>query len=247
MAKTRKQSAEAVALSGGKDSAYLAYLLLKQGRRIFGVHVDTGFFPKLALQNARRVARRLGIPLYIVQPRPGLFEHIYRTGLCQLRNGENPFRCICVPCSRLIHKLAAETAGAYGAQVLWVGVGEQHRRHMPVTFCPESFAGVEIRYMDGVSVPSPRRIRRELHSLGLLKMRQTSPLFTNCYVNALMIDECVRAGRGNPYSEYLADGELPVWAVHTLNGALSAASRFRLLSFCFRNLRRRIEDTPKYI
>jgi len=242
MTRIRKQPTEAVALSGGKDSAYLAYLLLKQGRRVFGVHVDTGFFPKLALQNARRVARQLGIPLYIVQPRPGLFEHIYRTGLCQLRNGENPFRCICVPCSRLIHKLAAETAGARGARMLWVGVGEQHHRHMPVAFHPETFAGVEVRYMDGMSMPSPHRIRRELHSLGLLRMRQTSPLFTNCYINALMIDECIRVGRGNPYSKYLADGELPVWAVRTLNGVLSAASRFHLLSFWFRNVRRRIKS-----
>jgi N-acetyl sugar amidotransferase len=54
-----------IGLSGGVDSTYLAYILVKEyGLRPLGIHLDNGWDSKLAVKNIHNVVARLDIDLY---------------------------------------------------------------------------------------------------------------------------------------------------------------------------------------
>ena len=51
-------------LSGGVDSAYMAYLSAKLGLRVLAVHVDSGWNSEVAVRNIERVCQRLRMELH---------------------------------------------------------------------------------------------------------------------------------------------------------------------------------------
>lgn len=51
-------------ISGGVDSAYMAYLAHKLGLRVLAVHVDSGWNTPVAEENIRRMCQRLGMKLH---------------------------------------------------------------------------------------------------------------------------------------------------------------------------------------
>lgn len=54
-----------IGLSGGVDSSYLAYVVVKQlGLRPLAVHVDNGWNTELAIQNIENIVKKLDIDLY---------------------------------------------------------------------------------------------------------------------------------------------------------------------------------------
>ena len=53
-------------LSGGVDSAYMAYLAHKLGLRIMAVHIDTGWNMDMAVENIRRVCEKLHLKLHTI-------------------------------------------------------------------------------------------------------------------------------------------------------------------------------------
>lgn len=54
-----------IGLSGGVDSSYLAYVVVKQlGLRPLAVHVDNGWNSELAVQNIENIVKKLNIDLY---------------------------------------------------------------------------------------------------------------------------------------------------------------------------------------
>jgi len=54
-----------IGLSGGLDSSYAAYIAVKHGLRLLGVHVDNGWDAPFAVSNIQKVCHSLGIELMI--------------------------------------------------------------------------------------------------------------------------------------------------------------------------------------
>lgn len=76
-------------LSGGKDSTYLLHLLRKDysGLRLLCVTMDNGFYSDVAIENARKVAAKLGVEHILYQPRVEIFRNLYRWGLTHIGSG----------------------------------------------------------------------------------------------------------------------------------------------------------------
>ena len=55
-------------ISGGLDSAYLAYLGYKWGLRILAVHIDDGFDTEISKENIRRLCEAAHIELRTIKP-----------------------------------------------------------------------------------------------------------------------------------------------------------------------------------
>lgn len=53
-------------ISGGVDSAYLAYLAKKQGLRVLAVHVDCGWNSEIAVSNIQKLCSKLGYDLHTI-------------------------------------------------------------------------------------------------------------------------------------------------------------------------------------
>lgn len=51
-------------ISGGVDSAYMAYMASKLGLRVLAVHVDSGWNSEIAVRNIERMCEKLGIQLH---------------------------------------------------------------------------------------------------------------------------------------------------------------------------------------
>lgn len=66
-------------ISGGLDSAYLAYLgAAEWGLRIAAVHIDDGFDTEVSRRNIQRLAQACGIQLEIITPDPYQFNELAR-------------------------------------------------------------------------------------------------------------------------------------------------------------------------
>ena len=66
-------------ISGGLDSAYLAYLgAIKWGLRICAVHIDDGFDTELATNNIKNLCKVAGIELINIKPDTEQYADITR-------------------------------------------------------------------------------------------------------------------------------------------------------------------------
>lgn len=83
-------------ISGGLDSAYLAYLGHKWGLRILAFHIDDGFNSIVATQNVQKICEKCGITLNIERPDREQFNDITRAFILAGLPG------ICVPQDNII-------------------------------------------------------------------------------------------------------------------------------------------------
>src|SRR3990172_3774524 len=97
-----------VAMSGGVDSSIAAALLLQQGYEVIGVTLNV--WPKMsqeetvpradvccalgAVEDARRVAQKLGIPHYVLTFREAFSEQVIADFVDEYRRGRTPNPCI---------------------------------------------------------------------------------------------------------------------------------------------------------
>lgn len=103
-----------VALSGGKDSTYLTYLLRKEyGLNVLAFTLDNGFIPKQTFDNIRTVLDKLGVDLMVVKPRADVVSKIYGVSanhdiypLSLLKCGSS----VCVSCIRIVSNLSLRLA-----------------------------------------------------------------------------------------------------------------------------------------
>jgi tRNA-specific 2-thiouridylase len=85
-----------VALSGGVDSAVAALLMVREGHEVHGLHMqnwedDDGYCTAADdLQDARAVARELGIPLHTVDFSAQYKARVFSLFLAELRAGRTP-------------------------------------------------------------------------------------------------------------------------------------------------------------
>lgn len=67
-----------VSLSGGKDSAHLAYLMKREYKlRVLTFTVDIGFMSKRALDNVKRIVHKLDVDHILFKPRDGFYNKLF--------------------------------------------------------------------------------------------------------------------------------------------------------------------------
>ncbi len=107
----RKRGTVLLAMSGGVDSSVAAAVLQKRGYEVVGVtmqiwqesHPDPkhgGCCSLGAVEDARRVARRLGIPHYVLNFRRMFADTVIRDFIHEYRRGRTPNPC--VQCNRFV-------------------------------------------------------------------------------------------------------------------------------------------------
>lgn len=113
----------AVALSGGIDSLTAAFLLLRQGREVIGLHFRTGYEPYPAARSrerARRLSRVLGIPVHFEDLSNDFERIVVDYFVAGYRAGETPNPCVvCNP--QIKFGVLLERARGHGAELLATG------------------------------------------------------------------------------------------------------------------------------
>ncbi|MDD5747721.1 MAG: tRNA 2-thiouridine(34) synthase MnmA [Actinomycetota bacterium] len=132
-----------VGMSGGVDSSVAAALLKEQGYRVMGICLDLHHgdgdekkYGNGGISDARRVAKKIGIPLYVLNMK-GFFEDrvINQTKMSYL-SGETPNPCVI--CNRLVkferllsiaERIGAKLATGHYARIIrnTTGTVELHR------------------------------------------------------------------------------------------------------------------------
>ncbi len=82
-----------IALSGGVDSSTAAALLIEEGYECSGIFMVTGNRAKSSPANARIIAKRLGIKLYILDLRRE-FEQVLEYFIDEYKSGRTPNPCV---------------------------------------------------------------------------------------------------------------------------------------------------------
>jgi amino acid adenylation domain-containing protein len=100
-------------LSGGKDSSYAVYQLVRMGFKVYGLTLDNGYISPEALANAQRVAEDLGIDHEFAST-----EHMPEI----FRDSLNRFSNVCQGCFKTIYTLSLRRADELGIPVLVTGL-----------------------------------------------------------------------------------------------------------------------------
>ncbi|HDN86459.1 MAG TPA: tRNA 2-thiouridine(34) synthase MnmA [Candidatus Omnitrophica bacterium] len=83
----------AIALSGGVDSAYSAYLLKKKGKKLIGVTFKSPFFKEENIQKAQYVCNSLGIPHHLIDVSQEFEESVIDYFVSSYLGGLTPNPC----------------------------------------------------------------------------------------------------------------------------------------------------------
>ncbi|MBN2581460.1 MAG: N-acetyl sugar amidotransferase [Planctomycetes bacterium] len=114
-------------LSGGKDSAYAAYLCVKHGMTPLAVTYGNGFLTDWAMENIEKTVKTLGLAHVFVRPSWDKLKPWYRN--CLLKASE-----FCSACNLGINAALLRTAKAYGIRVIASGTSPRTEAASPPEF-----------------------------------------------------------------------------------------------------------------
>ena len=104
-----------VPLSGGKDSSYVLYVLVKKyNMKALAYNFDNGFRHEQAIRNMENLVNQLGVDLVIYKPRQDMMHRLFKTFLS--KTGE-----FCTPCNMLINATAYRLARQNGIKAIMSG------------------------------------------------------------------------------------------------------------------------------
>lgn len=130
-----------VAFSGGKDSAYLLYILkYEYGLRPLAVTVDTGFLNPNAHDNIARVTKKLHIDHTFIKPNQELFNSLYRyflNNLAKLSHGRNVVYDMCALCTHIMDICMLKLAVEKRIPVLFIGLSPDEIRMVLRIYGPD--------------------------------------------------------------------------------------------------------------
>lgn len=189
-----------IAASGGKDSARLAAAALAKGWKPYLCCADTGYLPEVAFENLREQSAKLGCPL-IVYPmdKERLLEE-YRKGFRELRKGASHFHSVCLRCHTLIHETIQKVADLLGIEEVWFGIRTEEVEAGNLEGMMD-FEDERWPYAENYITEEEADRAFDQYDIDMTE----SPIRTNCYINWLIVDECLRLGRPNPYKEFFQD------------------------------------------
>ncbi len=120
-----------VASSGGKDSAYLLYLVVKEYKlRPLAVTVDTGFLNPNAVKNVERVVQKMNVDHQYIRPDIELFKSIYRFYLTTKDMEQNILFENCNLCTDLMDIEMSFLAASKNIPVIFTGISPDEIRFM---------------------------------------------------------------------------------------------------------------------
>ncbi len=137
--------------SGGLDSIVSALIVKDQGIQVSWINLETPFFGS---ENARRAARRVGIPLY-VKDITGIYVEMLKSPHCGYGSNMNP----CLDCHALMLKVAGSMMKEEGYDFLFTGevLGQrpmsQTRPSLRYVEKNSGFAGYILRPLSAKSLP----------------------------------------------------------------------------------------------
>ena len=186
----------AVAFSGGKDSALLLWESKRAGKRPLAITVDTGFLSPCGLRNLVAVPARLGVDHLTIRPAPAVFARLYRQMVPTIPH--DPF-AMCAVCHQKIADLTS--AFAPGCPIMdGFAPGEE-------VLIPDSVAVMQAKTGHEYPLVARRNydlmaVRELLASHGILSMRNSDPLRTNCVLNLVIVHDYYAEHGTNPYAEF---------------------------------------------
>lgn len=112
-----------VSLSGGKDSAYVAYLMKEKYKlKVLGITIDMGFMSKTAMMNIQKVVKKLDIDLIIVKPHEGFYKKVF-SYLFTNMSKEGCIPTICYVCGPLTDGISLKLAVEKEIPLIFHGYG----------------------------------------------------------------------------------------------------------------------------
>lgn len=120
--KTDNEYDAALMMSGGKDSAYLAWLLKRQyGLRILGITIDNNFEYQETFQRAAEIATALDIPHLLFKPTPEHVNSFYRFVITRQGIKEKDCGQLCLYCGKFLLEQSLAFASQLGIPAVFVG------------------------------------------------------------------------------------------------------------------------------
>lgn len=129
----------ALMMSGGKDSAYLAYLLTRRyGLRLVGLTIDNGFEYPETFDKAARLAESLGIEQTLLRPDPNVCRAFYRFLVTTPGLMDRDFGQLCLFCGKFMLDTAMAEAKRRGIGAVIVGYNPEQLFGMGRTLAIET-------------------------------------------------------------------------------------------------------------
>lgn len=121
MGQAVKMERIAVAMSGGVDSSVAAAMLVDQGCEVIGITMKVSSYgSEASIEDAKRVASKLGIAHYVVDLCNIFNKHVIKSFIEEYRHGRTPNPCVI--CNRLIKfGELLKRAQSFGAQRIATG------------------------------------------------------------------------------------------------------------------------------
>ena len=108
-------------LSGGKDSTYILYFVVRELKlKPIAVHYDNNFVHKIALENIDNACRILGIPLFRIKAN-GYLQRLRLRMILRVSERMRSFIGICTNCEMLIRTVAVCAAKHYSSSTILLG------------------------------------------------------------------------------------------------------------------------------
>ncbi len=148
------------------------------------------------------MANRLSIRHYVVTDQQDRFVKIYREGCRNLRESYDPLRHFCHPCAAFVHEIVEEHLKCFDCSKLALGITDDDFELYGIP--KGAFPGVLRPDADLDAGMDGDEKRRYLDGLGILSWKDSDPIKTNCLINFLMVDCCLKWYGKHPYEDRFA-------------------------------------------